>query len=97
MNNICQEPNCTESGIECYFPDNETDEPDRYYCATHIFNHGFCWGCGYFWSGVESFDFSETLTGIGGLCPNCRYDYKDDLDEEDELEFSPEDYYWEVG
>ncbi len=92
----CQEPNCTELGIECYFPDNETDEPDRYYCASHTFNHGFCWGCGYFWSGVESFDFSEVF-GLKGLCSNCRFEWRNEDKYEDEEELEPEDYYWEIG
>jgi hypothetical protein len=43
------------------------DLPPEYYCAEHAKEHGFCWGCGQFWSGCERFDFEE-----GIFCPNCK-------------------------
>jgi hypothetical protein len=64
------------------------DDPDTgeeliyWYCGDHIHDKGFCWGCGQFWGGVESFEFSPH-----GLCPNCQDDPDltgryEDLDDE---------------
>ena len=62
-----------------------------YYCAEHCQKNGYCYGCGQFWAGSESFDFSKN-----GLCSNCKDDpdlvgYEDD---EDYYEM-PEDYYYQ--
>lgn len=40
-----------------------------YYCAKHCFENGYCYGCGEFWEGSESFDFSRNH-----LCSNCKDD-----------------------
>jgi len=62
------------------------------YCADHCQKNGFCYGCGEFWAGSESFDFSRN-----GLCSNCKddpdlvgYDYDEDYYE------IPDDYYMQV-
>lgn len=50
----------------------------EYYCFTHAKEAGYCWGCGQFWAGNESFDF-----GFSGLCENCcEEEYEDDEDSE---------------
>ena len=60
-------------------------EEHYYYCVEHCQEEGFCWYCGQFWGGVESFDFEPT-----GCCPNCKDEFKADLGEYDK---DPEDYY----
>jgi hypothetical protein len=57
-----------------------------YYCPEHCKKNGYCYGCGEFWAGSESFDFSRN-----GLCSNCRDD-SDLVDYEEE-----EDDYWSWG
>lgn len=86
---ICMEGGCTIRGIACYLPDDNSipDKPDCWYCPEHAHKNGFCWGCGNFWAGVESFDFN--LWG-NELCDNCKdepdltgeYDYDDDHSED---------------
>ena len=85
--NICEHPLCTNLGMECEVPyDPVGKDPEyEYYCAIHAFEHGYCYMCGQFWGGCESFDFSPSH-----LCPNCqeeesRDDWEDDfgLDVED--------------
>lgn len=63
----CEHEGCREEGIGCFLPDD--GEPSHYLCATHCHEEGFCWACGNFWAGCESFDFSRN-----GLCSNCRND-----------------------
>jgi hypothetical protein len=36
-------------------------------CCDCIENSGYCMGCGQFWGGISSFDFSS----IPGYCPHC--------------------------
>lgn len=85
----CQEPDCNEPGVACFLPlcdEDETEEPDYYYCSSHAAKNGFCFGCGNFWGGVEAFDFSP----IKGLCPNCRSELEEDDEElEDEFNYLP--------
>lgn len=90
--NDCEEEGCSREGIECYLPDNpifdpdpniaKEAEPDYYYCGVHAHPNGFCWGCGMFWGGVESFDFGAGART--GLCENCLSsgDFDDDEDED---------------
>lgn len=60
----------------------------NYYCIKHAKEEGFCWCCGGFWSGVESFDFNNSP-----FCENCREDeYEDDYYEEEDY-YEPPDYY----
>ena len=62
----CEQEGCTEQAQPCWLPD-DADEPDSFYCAKHAYDNGFCPGCGFFWSGVEAFDFNPRR-----LCPNCQ-------------------------
>lgn len=89
----CEEEGCDWEGTPCYYPDNPIYgldypeggppaefEPDHHYCAQHAYRAGFCFGCGSFWGGVESFDFGNP----SHLCENCRAngDYEEeDMDE----------------
>ncbi len=84
----CEEPSCDAVGTSCFYPDNETGEPNHWYCSNHAFKHGFCWGCGLFWGGCESFDFARHRGGIQGLCENCsdaaRADFESGLEDNEE-------------
>ncbi len=65
------EPNCESTDtIKCtvgYHDDNgQWVEDVFYYCADHAADHGFCFSCGLFCAGIESFDFIHP-----GLCDNC--------------------------
>lgn len=82
----CQHENCTEEGTPCFFPDNETETPDEYFCTEHAFDQGYCYLCGQFFSGIERFDFPETYGGIRGLCESCDDEIKTELEEYDEEE-----------
>ena len=62
---ICEDNNCFNEAMECILYDHEHDrEITFWYCPTHSQPNGFCWYCGQFWGGVESFDFD-------GHCPCC--------------------------
>ncbi|MBN3948411.1 MAG: hypothetical protein HWQ38_18930 [Nostoc sp. NMS7] len=83
----CQYPECTEESVtDCFYSDNETDEPDYRYCVEHAPKEGFCYGCGQFWAGVERFDFATTWGGIQGLCENCDEQVRNELGENDDDE-----------
>ncbi len=74
---ICFKRGCGREGVECFMPDYEAadeakQKPDEYYCVHHAHDAGYCWCCGQFWAGVESFDLPDDL------CENCR----DEFDEE---------------
>ena len=79
----------------CKYPGNpcwleyweENGEPSEYLCDKHMFLHGYCPGCGLFWGGVESFEFSDLH-----LCDNCADQVRSDFAEDDE-----EDDYWPGG
>lgn len=75
---LCSERGCKNMANTCYLPDGE----EQFYCYDHMRDQGFCPGCGGFWAGVESFDFSRT-----GYCENCEgdnFDFDDD-DWDDDL------------
>lgn len=79
----CTHPGCTYAAIPCYLPGNlPPDDPDDFLCADHCTEAGYCWGCGHFCAGLESFDFN-----VRGLCSECRYDpdlgYEPPYDEDD--------------
>lgn len=60
----------------------------EYYCAEHCQKNGYCYGCGEFWAGSESFDFSKS-----GLCSNCQGEFENDFYyDEDDYDMSS-DYY----
>lgn len=93
---ICEHEGCLNIANQCSLDvyDTEGDyhwikEAYYWYCPDHCRINGFCYGCGQFWGGCESFDFSPS-----GLCPNC----KDELDNELESDFDDEmaDFYSEI-
>jgi len=59
---ICGVQGCRNFGNECRLPDMS----EEWYCWEHMRDQGFCPGCGNFWAGIESFDFSRS-----GYCENC--------------------------
>ena len=73
---LCEESGCIEWGDRY-----ELEDEHWYYCAEHAQRAGFCWGCGGFWAGIESFDFSRS-----GLCSECDYNFRADAGEFDEDE-----------
>ena len=64
---FCQ--NCRAPyAIRCRLIDDKTlDYHVETLCGECAVNNGYCRGCGEFWAGVSSFDFSTT-----GICENCR-------------------------
>lgn len=62
---LCGERGCIRPANTCYLPDGE----EEFYCYDHMRDMGYCPGCGQFWAGIESFDFSRT-----GYCENCEGD-----------------------
>jgi hypothetical protein len=77
---ICEARDCRNFGDTCYFPDYS----EAHFCWQHKRDNGFCPGCGHFWAGIGTFDFSRT-----GYCENCERDNFDlDWEEYDD------DYSW---
>lgn len=69
----CDHEGCEESiTMPVWLPDSG-DDPDGFYCSEHAFYHGFCKGCGYFWGGIESFEFGN------GYCDTCEIELHDDV------------------
>jgi hypothetical protein len=60
----------------------------EYFCGEHCFEHGYCHGCGYFWAGVNAFDFDR-----GGLCPHCRDQVNADFNEPSGEDYDAEFYH----
>lgn len=84
----CEHPGCERIGSECYLPDTSPENPpDAIYCAEHAHGAGFCHGCGNFWGGVESFEFSPSR-----LCDDCRSSERRDIARDDDEEDEP---WWE--
>ena len=82
---------CKHPGEPCWLSgyaeeDNNQSEPYEYLCGKHMFAHGYCPGCGQFWGGIESFEFSRYH-----LCDNCEDDLRSELEEE------MDDDYWPGG
>jgi hypothetical protein len=71
---ICEEPGCEEDAIICSLNDDEDTE--EHFCPDHCYKHGYCFGCGNFFSGCEDFDFNNP----SHLCSNCRTDAQNDDD-----------------
>lgn len=63
----CRHPECRQRGDEFAYPDGET----VWYCEEHARRAGFCVGCGGFWGGVESFEFSR----YPGYCEECSWEF----------------------
>jgi len=60
-----------------------------YYCSDHAGDKGYCWSCGEFCSGLESFDFGSPRH----LCDKCRDEFEHDFDD-----IGEEDWWdWENG
>ena len=69
----CEHEGCLDRDvIECNLNDNENTQ--YFFCVAHCYEEGFCWGCGGFWCGFESFDFNNP----SHLCQNCREENEDD-------------------
>lgn len=49
-------------------------------CPSCIENSGFCYRCGYYCAGMESFDFS----GMPGYCSECREEIISEMNDDDE-------------
>jgi hypothetical protein len=83
---VCVHPGCLttdESLTACYY--DGTPEEQRYagsYCYQHAKEHGFCFGCGEFWGGVESFEFGELWGNFPNLCDNCSDEYRAEFSDE---------------
>ena len=77
----CNEKGCTVlPTIRCVFPDGADG---GYYCQIHCEGAGFCYVCGQFWAGIDSFDFALPRGGIKGVCENCTDQIKADAGEYD--------------
>ena len=88
----CQHKDCIKTNVvPCYLPSYtgpvDYNHADTWLCPEHCQQEGFCWGCGQFWAGIESFDFSPT-----GLCDNCKDEDSAVMDEIDAD--SNADYEW---
>lgn len=93
----CQHKGCIKTNvIPCYLPSHQGPfdyyHADTWLCPEHCLEEGFCCGCGQFWAGIESFDFSST-----GLCDNCQAEAEhDDDDSDDDYPFGWESYETEI-
>jgi hypothetical protein len=89
-NPICQHEGCTETGSPCFLnawdDDEDGDAPAEYYCAEHARDAGYCFVCGLFRGGIESFEFGD------GRCDNCRESSDDDDRFDDADCFAEEDF-----
>lgn len=82
----CEHEGCNREGSPCFLnADDKGDDPNGYYCFEHAQEAGFCYLCGMFWGGIESFDFGD------GRCDNCRSegDYDDGYWDNDDWEDEP--------
>ncbi len=74
---------CEQEGNPCWLG-SAYEEPHEYLCGKHMFQSGYCPGCGLFWGGVESFEFSDHH-----LCENCESELRE---EDDEMEATYSSY-----
>ena len=82
----CQHDECGVEGdevVRCYIPD-DLSQPAEAFCVEHCFEHGYCWSCGFFWAGVEFFDFSPDK-----LCDPCHDELNEYVDEWDADDWEP--------
>ena len=62
------------------------DDEVEYLCPDCIIESGvYCLGCGQFWGGVDSFEFSE----IDGYCEHCVDEIKTTVDDDTDDEYFP--------
>ena len=71
---------CTNDGNPCFLTDYESDtgfqdEPSQFFCSDHVHSMGFCEGCGYFYGGIEDFDFGD------GFCEWCKQILEEELED----------------
>lgn len=81
--NRCAEDGCWTKGDPCYL-DPCSDTPYEWVCCQHAHEAGYCYMCGCFWAGAESFDFNPS-----GLCPNCQSEA-----DENDYDREEDDYYY---
>lgn len=85
----CTVDGCMNEANPYWFPDNEyPNDPDGKYCTEHAHAAGWCWGCGGFWGGIESFDFQSQH----GLCENCEPGFLHDIGEAGPWDYSEGGY-----
>lgn len=91
---LCGVRGCDRWGLPCWLPDDVWNEPSEYYCYAHMHDQGYCPGCGNFWAGIESFDFSRS-----GYCENCAAEFDDDDWEEGYMDWDdyPRSDPWETA
>lgn len=87
-NHQCEFIGCLETKASWY-----EYEPDNgvWSCSEHAEHFGFCYMCGNFWAGCESFDFSR----IKGVCENCISEFDDDS--EQDWDDSYDDFSYQTG
>lgn len=73
----------TDGLMTCYLDDEKTK-----LCPDCIENSGYCLGCGQFWAGVTSFDFSP----MKGYCEYCVDQIKSDFGEYDQDDTGEDDW-----
>jgi hypothetical protein len=86
----CWQKSCQNKGIKCLIPGALIDDEDKKmrYCSEHAAENGFCYSCGIFCAGIESFDFGR----YRGLCDNCADEVRasdswDDYEQEMDFEY----------
>jgi hypothetical protein len=73
----CEEEGCESfDAIPCFLMGE--DDPNGYFCSEHAHAQGFCYICGQFWGGIESFDFGP------GYCEHCRSEVEADAGDYDD-------------
>ena len=62
---------CTSKNTEEFtYPETgQGESPSIWLCKYHAHDHGFCWGCGGFLGGSETFDMEPS-----GLCEDCKFE-----------------------
>jgi len=86
----CWQLGCQNKGIKCVILGALIDQDENVknrYCSEHAAENGFCYSCGIFCAGIESFDFGR----YHGLCDNYADEVRanDAWDEIDEQEIDP--------
>jgi hypothetical protein len=89
---------CTETYVtECCYPDDgETQSKELFVgllCREHAKEKGFCFGCGGFFAGIESFEFAKFWGNLEGYCEECSRQIKEDCGEYDEEDEEEYEYY----
>lgn len=87
----CEVEGCANPGNPCYLPDITEEQvlgdgPHAWYCDDHIKEHGFCFICGQFQAGLESFEFVHA-----DYCDNCWNQIENNFRSDNETE-----YYYEM-